>query len=387
MTVLQIVKALAGEEDISWGDSDTTFARQTRTGSTTTIHYIDDKSIPANSLGGVIDDHLHVQNTDVGTTYTSFSINASASSLVLASTGLTTDRTFTFPNTQSSQPLVGLTDLAATGVAAISGAKTVGVYDAAGHFAATTVESALAEIQTNMDAIPLSLGYKRGFGLGFTNTTTITLTQGMWHHAGTTTQMIYSAGALSYNPSGLSGTQLQYIYLDDSAIASAGSAIITATQLTNATDAPTWSNTKCGWYYGNDRCIGAIYILAGDITEFRIFSGGFYGYRVANIIYTDAASPTSATSLAMATTADPTINLIPAFCTKCRLAVQHATIDEQISFLPAAGWASKAQLVMTDAAEYEDVEIFLDTDQTVLWLTVTSSQTIIGLHGYYIGDL
>lgn len=380
MTVLQIVKALAGEEDINWGDSDTTFARQTRTGSSTNIHYIDDKSIPANSLGGVVEDHLHTQNTDTGTTSSSFIIDSDSDSATLDTAGLTASRTFTLPNTQTTQALVGLTDLAATGVAAASGAKTVGVYDTAGNYAGSNVESVLAEIATNVDAIPLSLGYKRGFGLVFLNTSVLSLTQGMWHHSGTTAQMVYSAGALSFSLAGLSGTQLQYIYLDDSAIVSAGSAVIEAGQLTNATDAPTWSNTKCGWYYGQDRCIGAVYVDGGVIIEFRVFSDTFYALKTAEVLYSEASAPTSATELDLSA-------IVPAYCTRASVAVQHATADDQVSFLPASGWAAKGQVAVSDTGEYTDVDICLDTDQTTLWSADTSSQTIIGLNGYYMGDL
>jgi hypothetical protein len=380
MTVLQIVKALAGEEDINFGDSDTTFSRQTRSGGTTSIHYIDSKSIPANTLGGVVDTHLHTQNTDTGTTEDTFEVNSDGFGVTLSSTGLSADRTYTFPNTWSSQPLVGYTDLIGTGSGATTGAKTVGVYDVAGNFTGGTVEAVLAELATDVAAYLLPYGYKRGFTLGYVSTSVISLTQGQWHHSGTTEQMVYSAGAFNYTLSSLSGTQLQYIYLDDSAIVSAGTAVITLTQITNSTTAPTFSNTKYGWYNGEDRCIGAVYVEGGLARKFRLFSDNYYGFYEAHILFTSANSPTSDTSLDFSA-------FVPAFSTGCRIAIQHATTGDQISFKPTTGWAAKTQVTVADAAEYQDARVDLDTDQTALWATDTDSQTIIGLHGYYTGDL
>ena len=380
MTVLQIVKALAGEQDINWGDSDTTFSRQTRTGSTTSINYVDSKSIPANSLGGVIDTHLHTQNTDTGTTAETFIIDSDADSATLSTTGLSADRTFTFPNTQTTQSLVGATDLALTTSVATGGAKTVGVYDVAGHFTATTVEAALAENAVAIAAILLPYGYKRGFTLSYIAAGIVALTRGMWHHAGTTDQMVYSSGTIAYTAAGLSGDQLQYLYLDDSAIASAGTAVITGTQLTNSVTPPSFSNTKFGWYNGNDRCIGAFVVLSGSILRFKIFSNDYYAYYTAPVLYTAANSPTSDTSLDFA-------EYVPIFSTGCRISIQHATSGDQISFKPATGWAAKTQITVSDTSEYQDAEVQLDTDQTVLWSTDTDSQTIVSISGYHSGDL
>ena len=131
MTVLQIVKGLVGEEDVNWGDSDSTFTRQTHTGGTTTIHYIDSKSIPAHTKGGVVDTYLHNQNTDTGTTSSTFDIDSDSNRARLSSSGLSSNRTFTFPDT-SDQALVGATDLAST--ANTKGASTVGVEDSGGYF-------------------------------------------------------------------------------------------------------------------------------------------------------------------------------------------------------------------------------------------------------------
>ena len=57
---------------------------------------------------------------------------------------------------------------------------------------------------------------------------------------------------------GLSGTnQWVYIYLDYSAISGT---TVTASEVIKSTTAPTWSDSKHGWYNGDDRCIFAVWM-------------------------------------------------------------------------------------------------------------------------------
>ncbi len=379
MTVLQIVKALAGEEDINFGDSDTTFTRQTRTGGTTNIHYIDDKSIPANSLGGVIEDHLHAQNTDTGTTQSTFIVNSGGDSVTISSAGIGADRVFTFPDTESTQELIGATDLLST--SASLGASLVGVRDLAGHFTGTNVESCLAENASSVSAILLPFGYKRGLTPSFINTTNISLTRGIWHHSGTTDQMVYSAGSITYAPAGLSGTQLQYLYLDDSAIASSGSQIISGTQLTNSTTVPSFSNTKFGWYNGNDRCIGALYILGGSIQKFKVYSNDFYAYYAIGDLYSGANAPTASTTRDISA-------VVPSFCTRSKMSVVNATAANNFVFSPDSTWNEYNGIcIPTGATTYLSIDIELDTDQSFYWKADTASATNLFILGYYMGDL
>jgi hypothetical protein len=65
---------------------------------------------------------------------------------------------------------------------------------------------------------------------------------------------------------GLSGTdQWVYIYLDYSAISGT---TVTASEVIGSTTAPTWSDSKHGWYNGDDRCIFAVYFSGSSILEF-----------------------------------------------------------------------------------------------------------------------
>ena len=380
MTVLQVVKALAGEQDINWGDSDTTFTRQTRNGGTTNINYVDSKSIPANSLGGVVDTHLHTQNTDTGTTSSTFTVDSAGYYARLSSDGLILDSTFTFPNTEPAQRLVGATDLASTGVASMLGAKTVGVYDSAGHFSGATVEAALAENAVSIAAFLLPYGYKRGLTPSFINSSNISLTRGIWHHSGTTDQMVYSASNITYAPSSLSGTQLQYLYLDDSAIVSAGSQIITATQITNSTTVPTFSNTKFGWYNGNDRCIGHLYIAGGTIQKFKVYSGEFYGYFLISDLYGGANAPTASTVRDVST-------VVPTFCTRCRVSIKNVTDGNNFVFSPDSTWNELNGVTMAKASASAGIDIELATDQSFYWRASSATATNLYMVGIYMGDL
>lgn len=65
---------------------------------------------------------------------------------------------------------------------------------------------------------------------------------------------------------GLSGTaEWHYIYLDYSAITGT---TVTASEIITSTTAPSWSDSKHGWYNGDDRCIFAVYITSNVIQNF-----------------------------------------------------------------------------------------------------------------------
>jgi len=60
------------------------------------------------------------------------------------------------------------------------------------------------------------------------------------------------------------GEDYLYIYIDDS-----GSSYPTPTIYGDTTE-PTWSDSKIGWYYGNDRCIGTVWVnSSSNIEQFQ----------------------------------------------------------------------------------------------------------------------
>jgi len=77
-----------------------------------------------------------------------------------------------------------------------------------------------------------------------------------WENAAETTVDLYSVLP--------AGEDFVYIYIDDSA-----SSYPTPTFIGSTTE-PAWSNTKIGWYNGNDRCIGVVYVdTYGNIRSFQ----------------------------------------------------------------------------------------------------------------------
>ena len=99
-------------------------------------------------------------------------------------------------------------------------------------------------------------GFKQRPVFEWLSTTTMGL-QGdfVYQHNGTTTQIVGGSN-ITFTRSDTSGTeQWNYLYLDDSAIVTAGNSTITVSELISSPTAPTLNVTKGGFYNGNDRCI------------------------------------------------------------------------------------------------------------------------------------
>lgn len=385
-TVIKLVNELIGKEDINWGDASTTFSRETYTGGNVSLHYIDDTVIPATALGGYVDDHLHVQNTDTGTTSTTFTINSGGYSPILSSTGLTADRTFTFPNT-SNQALVGATDLAGTtsGV----GASTVGIYDAGAYYTGTEVESALAEIGADITTLTSTVhnsGMKNGFRIGYSAANAITISGGIWAHNGTSNQHLYTASQITFTlgPSGSNAASvataistLSYIYIDDSAVVSSGSRLLTAAEFVNNTTAPTWSESKIGWYNGNDRCIGAVYGTGTNtISQFDIFDGAYYRYRTSITQVANTAAGLTATGANFS-------SYVPAFSNRVRIGLLTGTSQATYYLDSYSSSTPEVQCVTGQVT----VDMPLDSSRIGYWWANSTAGTTIYVRGYYTDRL
>jgi len=122
----------------------------------------------------------------------------------------------------------------------------------------------------------------------YSDTDTITIKAGMYHHSGTKEQMVYWASDITFDfgsggsnsgSTDLANTDWFYLYIDDSAVVTAGTRVLTASEFIAVTTAPTWSDTKLGWYNGNDRCIAAFYTNgSAELVEFATYGDTFvYG--------------------------------------------------------------------------------------------------------------
>jgi hypothetical protein len=123
----------------------------------------------------------------------------------------------------------------------------------------------------------------------------IYINAGAYHHDGTTEQIVYWNSQLTIAGT-FSGTDWYYLYLDDSAIVTAGTNLLTASEFIFSTTEPTWSHTKHGWYNGNDRCIFAVYSSSGSIYKFYHDADSVvYDVALNNLTLTDIDTWTDVT--------------------------------------------------------------------------------------------
>lgn len=95
------------------------------------------------------------------------------------------------------------------------------------------------------------------------------LNAGSYHHDGTKEQCVSWNSQLTVQLTGAAASTWYYLYIDDSAIVTAGSNLLTASEFIFSSTAPTWSDAKHGWYNGQDRCIfAALTDGSNNILEF-----------------------------------------------------------------------------------------------------------------------
>jgi len=92
---------------------------------------------------------------------------------------------------------------------------------------------------------------------------------GAYHHVGTVSQVVYWSSKLTSDIGTPSASDWYYLYIDDSAVVTLGTNLLTTDQLLWSNTEPSWSETKHGWYSGEDKCIFAVLTDgSGNITEF-----------------------------------------------------------------------------------------------------------------------
>jgi len=145
-----------------------------------------------------------------------------------------------------------------------------------------------------------------------------TVGPGVYHHNGTSEQMVYWDADLDVTVTGTSGWN--YLYIDDSAVVTAGTDELTATELLYATDAPTWSDTKHGWYNGSDRCIFAVWCTAASTQYAWDHDGG-------RLIIWDSFYSARALADLDSTWVDVTLS-VPSFCSFAEVSVLGYVYDQ-----------------------------------------------------------
>lgn len=141
-------------------------------------------------------------------------------------------------------------------------------------------------------------GEIKGTALIWVNSTTIKLAPGYGEINGNYWEVTPSDPLVTtgYALSGLTSTATgvyQYIYI------SSASSTLPLITLRNSTTAPTRDATKLGWYDGNDRCIGVVWILpSGALSQFLTVDEETYLCAPALIVSGGPVSTTYPGSLA-----------------------------------------------------------------------------------------
>lgn len=144
----------------------------------------------------------------------------------------------------------------------------------------------------------------------------------VYHHEGTSEQLVYSDSKIAYEFTSLGASDWSYLYLDDSAIVTAGTNVISATELVDATTEPAWSASKHGQYNGSDRCIFAVRTDgSNNILEF--FHENDLVLFAVRINVTNAVDPD--------TTWTDSTQIIPAFTQKAEVTFYGLYIDGNIN--------------------------------------------------------
>lgn len=231
---------------------------------------------------------------------------------------------------------------------------------------------------------------KNGLKLAYSSTTAITITGGMWAHLGTTNQHVYCASQLTFtlgpagsnnSSSNLGASEIHYIYIDDSAVVAAGSAVLSNTEILNSTTAPTWSHSKVGWYNGSDRCIGAVLTNASsEIISFYISGDNLYHYDTLITERAVAAAATDAEAIDLSSS-------MPRFSTRARLVIQSVTAGTILYFDRQATTVTIEAYTMDTANKTYTIDVTTNATQTTYHKASAGNNITVYMMGYYLDEL
>lgn len=133
-------------------------------------------------------------------------------------------------------------------------------------------------------------GYVKRPIFSYSSSSAITLNGFRYHHNGSSEQILkndttitftFGSGGSNSNSSALGTSQWHYLYIDDSAVVTAASTTVSASELLNSTVAPSWDADQLGWYgdgTGNtqvtDRCIACFYVNSSGNIDIFYHDGG-----------------------------------------------------------------------------------------------------------------
>jgi len=187
-------------------------------------------------------------------------------------------------------------------------------------------------------------GFLNRANFTWASTTTFTINAGVYHLAGTSDQNVMWNSALTFTPGSggsnaastdLGNNETHYVYIDDSAVVTLGVAtVLTNSEFINNTTAPTFNQTKKGWYNGTDRCVFSFTTNgSAQIDEF-FHDGG------ETLYFADQVSDLAATDIDTTWT-DVTLS-IPGFSTSALCSFDHGA-----SATGAFYWRTNGQTATT----------------------------------------
>lgn len=142
----------------------------------------------------------------------------------------------------------------------------------------------------------------------------------VYHHNGTTEQLLYSDSNIPFEFANLGTSDWSYLYFDDSAIVTAATNLISATELIDAVTEPSPSEAKHGEYNGEDKCFFAVLTDGADnILEFFHDGLDYVGYADEIAESTNVDPDTTWT--------DETL-ILPSFCISAIVVFYHDFGDQ-----------------------------------------------------------
>ena len=188
----------------------------------------------------------------------------------------------------------------------------------------------------------------------------IYLSSGCYWHDGTIKRMVHWNSKLTYQFSSLAADDWSYLYLDDSAIVTADTNLLTASELTDSTTEPTWSASKGGWYNGNDLCIFAVLgDGSGDILEF-VHANDFVTYTTSQVELSNYDLDASWENVTLTA---------PSYCTKINTLIR---IEEDgvtsVHYRPNGSSGSGIELGLVNASSTREaviVDVVTDNSQII----------------------
>lgn len=148
-----------------------------------------------------------------------------------------------------------------------------------------------AAIVTYVD--PMRIGFVQRPQYSYKDIDEIYINPATYYHDGTTDQLVYwdsqitfqfGSGGSNAASDDLVSNSIFYIYIDDSAIVTADTPVLTASEFLCDTTGPTWSDSRRAWYNGLDRCIFAVLtaVAAAEVSNFYHNGGELVLYDLAD---------------------------------------------------------------------------------------------------------